>query len=180
MYRRIFTRLDLMTRYYRINRETLIKMSKAVMLVMLVQIFVSCNITYKVRNTDNELEEVLHMPCGELGLEIIGKGNSKFRLRHRFLTREQIFLNPDSLHIFCNSEQIDYKYPRLNKGNKPYILEGEEKYDVQFEIATGVFDGDTIALVGPRYIKCRQDFVNLDTVYYTFINRLRIHGVNAL
>lgn len=152
---------------------------KQFILVILAFFITSCNITYKVRNTGNELEEILHMPCGEMGFELIGRGKSKFRIRHRFSVKQGIVVYPDALKIVFNNRIMDCHYPDIKKGDQ-YYLEGKGKYDVQFEIKEGVFDGDTIAIVGQRYIQCKDDFVNLDTVYYTFINRLRIHGVNAL
>jgi len=147
----------------------------------LTLILASCGITYKVRTNDNELEELLFSPCGQLGIELVGKGNSKFSIRQRFVMKEEIYFYPDSLKALYNRIPIKlYLSDTKLSGKKRIKILGEEKIDVFFELENGVFDGDTIVIFAPRYIKCKDDLVTLDTIYYTFSNRLRIYGVNAL
>ncbi len=157
-------------------------MKKAfVIFFFLAQILASCGITYKVRTTDNELEELLFSPCGQLGLELVGKGNSKFIIRQRFLMNEDIYFYPDSIRAFYNRNPVELHFTdRKLSGQGRIKISGEDKMDVSFELEDGVFDGDTIVIIAPRFIKCKDDLVTLDTIYYTFSNRLRIHGVNAL
>ncbi len=159
------------------------KLKHLIISLSLVLFFLSsCNVTYKVLTTDNELEELLHMPCGKLTIEMIGKGNSKFTVTQHFDLKEKITINPSAFEAYYNGNQVDIKL--LDKTfkdlDRDYEVSGNDQFDYFFELNEGVFDGDTIALIAPRYIKCMGDFVGLDTVYYTFRNRLRIYGVNAL
>jgi hypothetical protein len=142
----------------------------------------SCGITYKVRNTKNELEEVLYFPCGHITFALEGAGNSKFKLKQRFDLSERIELYADSLQVIYNGKALPGN--RISKGlaTTDGIVEitQNERFEFGFELEEGVFDGDTIAIYAPDFIKCSQDFITLDTVFYTFENRLRIYGVNAL
>jgi hypothetical protein len=152
-----------------------------VIFFFLTQILASCGITYKVRTTDNELEELLFSPCGQLGIELMGKGNSKFVIRQRFMMKEEIYFYPDSLIVLFNRNPVRLHLSDIKLSDTRGIkIFGEEEIDVSFELEDGVFDGDTIVILAPRYINCNDDLVTLDTIYYTFSNRLRIYGVNAL
>lgn len=142
----------------------------------------SCGITYKVRNTKNELEEVLYFPCGNITFELEGAGNSKFTVKQRFALSEKVELYADSLHVIYNGKALPSN--RISKGvvatDGIVEISQNERVEFVFGLEDGVFDGDTIAIYAPDFIKCRQDFITLDTVFYTFENRLRIYGVNAL
>jgi hypothetical protein len=144
-------------------------------------ILASCGITYTVRTTKNELEEVLFTPCGKLGVALIGKGNSKFFILQRFTMKEPAMIFSDSLFVLYNHMPVKLHFSdeRFLERNQLEIKD-VEKIEAYFELDDGVFDGDTIAICASRYIQCMGDHVNLDTIYYTFSNRLRIHGVNAL
>jgi len=150
-----------------------------VFICTLVYVLVSCNVTYKVYNTENELKSLLHTPCGTLAIQLIGKGNSKFRMLHEYQAKEPIIIYSDSLMVLFNGVTINAEHQKLSSGEH-WELENNDSFEVQFIIEEGVFDGDTIAIFGRGYVQCLNDFVELDTVYYTFKNRLRIHGVNAL
>ena len=54
----------------------------------------------------------------------------------------------------------------------------KKSLETSFEFKKGVFEGDTILVVGENYIQCNNQFISLDTMIYTFINNLRIYGIN--
>lgn len=144
--------------------------------------FSSCNITYKVRDQYQELEQFLYFPCGKVGFELIGRGNSKFIFRQNFILNKHVTVFPDSMKFFLNDKPISVG---SNKGDgfdvlKVIEIEGNKKNEIYFETEEGVFDGDTIAVFAERYLNCDGEFIGFDTIYYTFLNRVRIHGVNAL
>lgn len=146
------------------------------------QFLASCGITYKVRNTNNDLEELLYFPCGNVTIELQGIGNSRFILKQRFALSEKIHLHPDSLQVIYNGKVQPLKIFSMEKRNIGADVEisENERFECVFKLEKKVFDGDTIAIYAPGFIKCRQDFITLDSVFYTFANRLRIYGVNAL
>lgn len=140
----------------------------------------SCNITYKVRSQNNELESIHHSLCGNITIELVGKGNSKFVLRQRFDLGEKVIVNIDSLHIYYNKKEIIVQHKLKNEKNSPTEVElGENDiWEASFELDKGVFEGDTITIFGPAYVQCNNQVITLDSMFYSFSNRLRIHGVN--
>ncbi len=147
---------------------------------LLITIFYSCNLTYKVRNQSHELEEVLHLPCGRIYIELIGKGDSKFSFRQKFELENNVRVFPDSLHIFWNDHQISPEH-NLRNGKKSYgavLIRGKKEWVSSFELDEGVFEGDTIFVFGNSYLQCGEDTVSLDTLIYAFDNNFRIFGVN--
>lgn len=141
----------------------------------------SCHITYTVRNQHQELEQLLHFPCGKVGMELIGKGDSKFIFRQHFNLDAPIIFFPDSVRIFFNEIPINYTFKEKGKNQLGQSqLFQTRKVEILFETTRGVFDGDRIIIFTPYYIKCNDQIVGLDTISYTFTNRLRIQGVNAL
>jgi hypothetical protein len=154
----------------------------SLLIFFFTQFLASCGITYKVRNTNNELEELLYFPCGNVTIELQGIGNSRFILKQRFALSEKIHLLPDSLQVIYNGKVQPLKIFSMERRNIGSDLEisKNERFEFAFQLERRVFDGDTIAIYAPGFIKCREDFITLDTVFYTFANRLRIYGVNAL
>jgi hypothetical protein len=145
------------------------------------QFLPSCGISYKVRTTKSELQEVLFFPCGNITFELEGVGNSKFTMTQRFKLSEKIELFTDSLMVIYNGKVLSrnlISVKEVTPGRAVQITQNE-RIEFVFHLDEGVFDGDTIAIYAPDFIKCRQDFLALDTVFYTFENRLRIHGVNT-
>lgn len=143
--------------------------------------FVSCRITYTVRNQYQELEQFLHFPCGKVGFELEGQGDSKFIFRQTFNLDAPVISFPDSVRIFFN--EIPITYTIKNKGNKQMEISQfaqSKRVEMLFETTRGVFDGDRIFIFAPNYLKCNDQLVGFDTISYTFTNRLRIYGVNAL
>ena len=143
-------------------------------------IFFSCDLTYKVRNQHNDIEEILYTPCGKVVVELIGKGNSKFVFSQKFNSDNTIFVYPDSLRIFYNNFEIDLNNSEKNgsKSHGRIEINGEKTLETSFQIQQGVFEGDTIKVFALNYIKCKDQLINLDTVVFAFINNLRIYGVN--
>ena len=76
------------------------------LIVSIIIISNSCNLTYKVRNQQNDIESILYMPCGKVTIELIGKGNSKFVFSQKFDLDEKIIIYKDSLKIFLNEKQV--------------------------------------------------------------------------
>jgi hypothetical protein len=142
----------------------------------------SCGITYKVRNTNNELREILYFPCGNVAVEMIGRGNSKFKVESQINATIPIIYYQDSLKVYYNGQRqklIMKKKPE--EGSQDFAkIEGSHLLEYHFEIKNGVFDGDTLTIFAPQLVKCEKDFITLDSINYAFTNRLRIYGVNAL
>ena len=146
--------------------------------IFVLMLFASCNITYKVRNSKNEISDLLRMPCGKLNTELIGRGNSKFILQLHGEFKDSIKINPYAVEIFYNKEAIEYDLQSFNPSKQNIPMLGDHHLSYIFEIKEGVFDGDTILVSAPSYIYCVENVVSLDTIIYAFSNRLRIHGVN--
>jgi hypothetical protein len=144
-------------------------------------LLVSCHITYTVRNQYQELEQLLHFPCGKVGLELEGKGNSKFIFSQKFDLDSPVTTFPDSVRIFFNEIPITYtiKNKSKNQSDQSKLVQSE-RVEILFETTRGVFDGDRIIIFAPNYMMCNDLIVGFDTISYNFTNRLRIYGVNAL
>ena len=158
-----------------------IKVINALAILSLV-LFNSCHITYKVRNQNYDIEEILYLPCGKVTAELVGKGNSKFVFKQRFDLDTMAIVQLDSLYIYYNDTQI--KINHNIKGQKQSIggIEVLDKltWDASFELEKGVFEGDTILVYAPNYIQCNMHWITLDTMIFSFANNLRIFGVNEL
>lgn len=140
----------------------------------------ACNITYKVRNQHYEIESVLHTSCGKIMIELVGKGNSKFVVKQQCDLSEKVIVYMDSLRVFFNEKQIKVQH-RINGEHNPQMeieLKENDLWEASFQFERGVFDGDTITVFGPTYLECENHVIALDTIIYSFSNRLRIHGVN--
>jgi hypothetical protein len=86
----------------------------------------------------------------------------------------------DSLKIIYNERQIIAEH-NLNSGikaNGGMEIEKNKSWETSFQFEQGVFEGDTILITGPGYVLCKGELVSLDTMVYSFINNLRIYGVN--
>jgi len=139
-----------------------------------------CNITYKVRNQHNDIEQLIHFPCGKISIELIGKGNSKFVLKQSFDLDQDIIINMDSL-IICYNDLVvdaDHKHKNSKSNQKEMIISEKKILETAFELHKGVFEGDTITVFGKKYMKCDNVSITLDTIIYSFRNNLRIRGVN--
>lgn len=155
------------------------KFFNAVAIILFVA-FSACHITYKVRNQSNEIDEVVYFPCGKVTAELAGRGNSKFEFNQKFELDAPITLFTDSLKVFFNGKEIETKFSNNDQNgiNEPITISGIEQLKASFEFEKGVFEGDTIKVWGPGMILCKDKEVTLDTLVYTFINNLRIYGVN--
>jgi len=142
--------------------------------------FTGCDLTYKVRNQHNAIEETIHVPCGKVTFELVGRGNSKFVFNQKVDPDESIIVFPDSLKIFYNDYElnVDHNIKNGNKFQGGVEIKGKKSIETSFQIQKGVFEGDTIKVVGVNYLKCSDQLINLDTVTFAFINNLRIFGVN--
>ena len=148
--------------------------------ILLLLLFSACNITYKVRNQHNDIERVLYMPCGKITIELVGKGNSKFVFKQKFDLDEKAIVYTDSLKIFYNKKLVKAKQSLKNGKNIHEEIEiiGNKLWESSFEFEKGVFEGDTISVIGPGYVHCKDHVISLDTMVYSFTNSLRIYGVN--
>ena len=156
-----------------------------IIIVLLIGFYLpiaGCNITYKVRNQFNDIDYLLHFPCGKVSIELIGKGNSVFTFQQRFDVETEISINDDSLHVYCNRKLVDYNHD-LRKNNKKSAwtsLKNKTNWELSFKLDEGVFEGDTIIVYGNNYLKCHDEYISLDTMVYSFVNNLRIMGVNDI
>ena len=149
-------------------------------LILLIPLSSGCNITYKIRNQFGELQELIHLPCGDVTLELIGKGNSKFTLRQRFNLEAKMLLNVDSIHVIFNGNEVRGGFKNINNRpqNKSLALFGINTLEFAFDLDEGVFEGDTIQVFGRNYFHCENQGKDLDTILYTFTNTFKIQGVN--
>ncbi len=139
-----------------------------------------CNLTYKVRNQHSNIEEIINIPCGKINVELIGRGNSKFVFKQKFNLDETSYVYIDSLKILYNDFAITPVNNLKNRTNSGCGIEinGKGSWESSFELEKGVFEGDTIKIFGSQYLQCKGQNITLDTLVYTFINNLRIQGVN--
>lgn len=148
--------------------------------IAVCQLVFGCNLTYKVRNQNHDIEEILYLPVGKITVELVGKGNSKFIFRQKFDLLDNAIVYVDSLKIICNDVQIAAEH-NLNSSRKVkggVEIEKGQSWEASFEFESGVFEGDTILIAGPGYVQCRDQVISLDTMIYSFTNNLRIYGVN--
>ena len=152
-----------------------------ILIQLVIPIFFSgCDLTYKVRNQHNAIEETFQVPCGKVTFELVGRGNSKFVFNQKVDPDENMIIFPDSLKVFYNDYELTSVHD-IKNGNKFHgavEVSGKKSIETSFQIDKGVFEGDTIKIVGVNYIKCGNQFINLDTVTFAFFNNLRIFGVN--
>ena len=155
-------------------------LKSALILLVLCTFFIKCNITYKVRNQFNNIERILHVPCGKVTIELVGKGNSKFVLKQKLDLDSEIMFNLDSLYIFYNDIKVkDFSKNKLTRsGERSFLISNNKTLETAFDLDKGVFEGDTIIVFGPGIIVCNQEPIDLDTIYYSFRNNIRIRGVN--
>lgn len=145
--------------------------------LLLILFCVSCGVTYKVRNQHAEIEYYVYSPCGKVGLELVGRGDSKFTIIQRFELDFEAYTNPGSLFILLNDEPVEYEHSV--SGAKVLHKAGISRAEIKFETSRRVKDGDIIAVSGQNYLNCRDNMTGIDTIYYKFANRLIIHGVNS-
>ena len=148
--------------------------------LILLFLFVSCNITYKVRNQFFDIEHKFSFPCGYAYVQLIGKGNSIFTVRQKFNVQSEIYINIDSLKISYNHKPVAYDHTlrdsKSAKGN--FKIENRKSLDFSFNLDESVFEGDTIIVYGEGYIRCNNELLALDSLVYSFRNNFRIVGVN--
>ena len=113
-------------------------------------------------------------------MELIGKGNSIFTFKQQFQGEDQVFVNPDSLILCCNNKVISAEHNIKNRNSDWIELKNKNIWEASFRIEGGVFEGDTITVFASNYLMCDQQFFSLDTLVYSFINNLRIRGINDL
>jgi len=154
---------------------------KYMLMALLVLSFTCCNLTYTVRNQHNALEDIMHFPCGRVILKLNGKGNSKFVLNQQFVLDNKIVVCPDSIRIFFNDDRIlpiiNHKNGNARSSGNLELME-TKLFETSFELDESVFEGDTIRIFAPGYIHCNGQVLNLDTIIYSFVNNIRIYGVN--
>lgn len=137
-----------------------------------------CNITYKVRNQFSDIEHIEHFSCGNVTAELVGKGNSIFTFKQQFLIEDAVRVFPDSLKIRCNNEFILLEHNIKNRHANWIELKNRKTWEATFHLEKGVFEGDTITVFATNYLSCNQELFSLDTMVYSFINNLRIKGIN--
>ncbi|MCG8308192.1 MAG: hypothetical protein MI975_12425 [Cytophagales bacterium] len=143
-------------------------------------LWTKCNITYKVRNQYNQIAHLYHFPCGKLSVELVGKGNSKFIVKQKFDLYADIVVRPDCLRIVYNDIAVDgeFKEKMARTGKREINISDKKTLEIAFDLDRGVFEGDTILVCGQKYMKCQDEFLSLDTVFYSFRNNIRIRGIN--
>jgi hypothetical protein len=143
-------------------------------------LFTSCNITYKVRNQFYDIEHRISFPCGDVYIELVGRGNSIFTLRQKFDVQSEIYVNTDSLKISYNYKPVivDYNLKDIKNGSGSIKIDNRKTLDFSFKSDKSVFEGDTILVYNNNYIQCNDDMIALDSLIFSFINNIRIAGVN--
>ena len=147
-------------------------------ILFLVCIVTGCNITYKVRNQKNDIEYMLYTPCGKAKVELVGKGNSKFTLKQEFSFDNSADYLPDALQIRYNGKEILPEFNKRVVQGGSIKLEDKMTIEASFDLDESVFDGDTILVFSNEYVRCNETVIVLDTLIYSFVNNLRIYGVN--
>jgi len=138
----------------------------------------SCNITYKVRNQNNDIEYMFYSPCGKAKIELVGKGNSKFTLRQEFNLDHSVNLTSEALQIYYNGKKVQPEFSVKASRYGEIKLDGNVTLEAAFDLEESVFDGDTILVFGQNYLNCYDANIALDTIIFSFVNNLRIQGVN--
>ncbi len=153
---------------------------KSISFLLILVIGNSCNLTYKVRNQDYEIEDVIYFSCGKVTVELVGKGDSKFVIKQRFDLDAESLVQIDSLHVYYNDRRIETRNNIKKQKQADGGIEIQDKFiwDAEFEVEGGVFEGDTIFVFAPGYIQCKGKFSDMDTIIFSFANNLRIFGVN--
>lgn len=166
-------------KYYNVRVKCSLMALKAVFFII-VLIISSCNLTYKVRNQHNDIENILYIPCGRITVELVGKGNSIFVFKQNFKLDDNVTVFKDSLKIFYNEKEIVTEHNIKNGEitNGGIEISENKLWESSFRFEKGVFEGDVIKVYGPGYLMCQDQVVTLDTMVYSFANSLRIYGVN--
>ena len=136
-------------------------------------------VTYKVRDQNNEITSRLTFPCGYFQTELRGKGNSSFTFWIEYKIKDTIFVATDSIQVWLNSDEIDYKI--TNSKNRNILkskMFGEGEFGYEFDTGRKVFTGDSIKVYAKNWLICKDKAVSMDTATFAFINALRIEGVN--
>lgn len=151
-----------------------------VFLILFTILLNACNITYKVRNQHSEIEHITQLPCGKISMELVGKGNSKFVFRQHYEVDSKMTVFVDSLSFLVNDRKVLTRN-NLKKASGGIVeLNEETTLEFSFDLEKGVFEGDTIIVSGRGYIDCHNRLISMDTIIYSFINNLRIQGVNDI
>ena len=141
----------------------------------------SCHVTYKVRNNQQSLQDIMAFPCGTVNMELEGRGNSKFIFRQKFMLDRPMIYFPDSVRVLYNNlivGPLGFKSDASFSKNIK-LSPGNHKMELVFEIHDGVFDGDTIKIIAKSFIECQESRHSLDALIYTFRNPVIIQGVNS-
>ena len=151
--------------------------------VLWILIFLpGCDLTYKVRNQHSSIENIIHFPCGKITSELVGKGDSKFVFVQKFDLDEDVYVQVDSLRIYCNdlSVKVNHNLKKFSSTHGLIRVKDKKRWEASFQVEKGVFEGDTIWIYAPAYLQCHDQFVTLDSLVFAFVNNLRIFGVNDL
>ena len=140
----------------------------------------ACNITYIVRNQFDEVQQLIHLPCGSITVELIGKGNSKFTLMQKFDLDHDITVNLDSLYFLYNGTSIEanVKKGNINPRGKSAHITDNFSIELAFDLEERVFEGDSILVYAKNYFNCEGILITMDTICYTFTNTFRVEGLN--
>ncbi len=145
-------------------------------------ILTSCHITYQVRNDNKNLNEVFATPCGTVTMQLEGRGNSKFIFRQIYHQDSTVHVFPDSVKIYYNG--VDQAVKGTLRGQKPVAMikmkKEEYRLEFVFDLAPGVFDGDSIMIISDAFLECHGQALSFDTLIYSFQNPVRIYGINSL
>ena len=109
---------------------------------------VSCRFSYVVRVNGEEIRHTLITDCGNISMQMRGRGASLFSLNCVYYPDPMMEIRFDSLRIDLNSTPLALNSVRFRSGTTSsgtvLRLEKTDSSLVEFRVPSGVFEGDTL------------------------------------
>jgi hypothetical protein len=114
-----------------------------------------------VRTDTGDLGRRIHLDCGQVLVQLHGKGRHSFALLQSFSGTEDLRVHFEDLHIAVNGSAVDYTVRRGLKGGRVESgigrLHGNSDLRAEFYVEGGVFEHDTIRIDLSGYLRCGEN-----------------------
>lgn len=153
-----------------VGLKLLVERTMSVLLIG--SLLASCRFSYVVRIDGTDLRRTIHTDCGDMAIQLRGRGDHMFSF-------SQTFHPSDTMRLLLDSIRIAYNGRLISPGNVHYRGDvipaiGTLRFDkpdscrLDFEVPGGVFEGDTLWIQHRGALDCAP---NAGWRFYFHFNR---------
>jgi hypothetical protein len=121
---------------------------RAVIVLLIGSLPASCRFSYLVRIDGADVRRTLHTDCGDMAIQLRGRGDRKFSLSQTFYPSDTMYLLLDSVLVAHNGRPISPGNVHYREAIIPakglLRFEKPDSCRLDFEVPGGVFEGDTL------------------------------------